>query len=211
MAAAPGPIGAVVARLAHCHATLNWEVAEQAGQKKSQDAYGRPPDAAMRLAARERLVRAHILIVVGAVVEQAFDTAHASYVVHCRGRRAKASAAAHPTGRQGPRAGAFFALAPAAVLAAIGVLAVASLGWDNRKGLQLILFHFQTLGLHPDDLIARPWRVSQKSLLGRGAPRAGPGCTVRNLAGGTDGSAYAAPWRPSGLLRRRLPGLLGPR
>lgn len=165
----------------------------------------------MRLAARERLVRAHILIVVGAVVKQAFDAAHASYVVHCRGRRAKASAAAHPTGRQGPGAGAFSALAPAAVLAAIGVLAVASLGWDHRKGLQLLLFQFRTLGLHPDDLIARPWRVSQKSLLGRGAPRAGSCCTVRTLAGSTDGSVYAAPWRLSGLLRRRLHGLLGPR
>lgn len=97
LAAASWPTGAVVAGLAQCHAALCREVAKQAGQEKCQDAYGRPPHAAMRLSAGEGLVRAHILIVARAVVEQALDAADASHIVHRGCCRANAPAAAHPT------------------------------------------------------------------------------------------------------------------
>lgn len=93
----------------------------------------------MRLGAREGLVRAHILIVAGAVVEETLDAADAGDVVHRCCRRAKAPAAAHPTGWQGPRAGALFALAAAAVLAAIRVLAIGGLAWGRGQGLQFLL------------------------------------------------------------------------
>lgn len=139
LAAASWPTGAVIACLAQCHAALCREVAKKAGQEKCQDAYGRPPHAAMRLAAREGLVRAHILIVAGAVVEETFDAADTGDIVHRRRRRANAPAPAHPTGGQGPRAGARFALAAAAVLAAIRVLPVGGLASGRRKGFQFVL------------------------------------------------------------------------
>lgn len=206
-AAAPWPTGAVVARLAQRHAALRREVAEQARQEQSQHTYGRPAHAAVRLAAREGLVRAHVLVVAGTVVEQAFDAAHASDVVHRRRGRAKAPAAAHPTRRQGPRAGAPFALAAAAVLAAVRVLAFAGSGAKRcRQGLELVLFQLRALGLRPHDPLDPG--VSQKSLLRRRAPRAGPGGAARSVAGAADGPAHAA---PRGLLRSLLAAPLGPR
>lgn len=204
-AATPRPIGAVVARLAQCHAALSREVAEQARQEKSQDAYGRPAHAAVRLAAREGLVRAHVLVVAGTVVEQAFDAAHARDVVHRRRGRAKAPAAAHPTRRQGPRARAPFALAAAAVLAAVRVLALAGPCADRRQGLEFVLLQLRALGLCPHDPIGR--RASQKSLIRRRAARAGPDGAARSVAGDADGPAHAA---PGGLLRSLLAAPLGP-
>lgn len=165
LAAASWPTGAVVAGLAQCHAALCREVAKQAGQEKCQDAYGRPPHAAMRLGAGEGLVCTHILIVARAVVEQAFDAADASHIVHCRCCGANAPVAAHPTGGQGSRAGASLALAAATVLAENRVLAIGLLPAGCCQRLQFLLLVLGTFRLRPHHPIACSACVSQKSLI----------------------------------------------
>lgn len=107
----------VVAALARGHTPSSREVAQKTGEDQGEERRRRPADAAVRLSAREGLFGARVLVVAGAVVEQPPDAAHARPVLHRALRRAHAPAAAHPAGRERPRATALWTGAPAAVLA----------------------------------------------------------------------------------------------
>lgn len=142
LAPTAGSCGSVVAALAHGDASFSWEVAQQAWEEQGEERHGGPADAAARLRAREGLVGARVLVVAGAVVEEPLHAAHARPVLHRVLRRAHAPAAAHPAGREHPRAPALRAAAPAAVLALVGVLAVgfrAPAAWHghHRPGLSV--------------------------------------------------------------------------
>lgn len=123
LAPTAGSRDSVIAALAHGHASFSREVAQEAGEEQGEERYGGPAHAAVRLCAREGLVRARVLIVAGAVVEKPLDTAHARSVLHSALSRAHAPPAAHPAGGQHPWAAALRTPAAAAVLALVGVFA----------------------------------------------------------------------------------------
>lgn len=118
----------------------------------------------MRLRARERLVGAGVLVVAGAVVEQALDAAHARPVLHGALSRAHAAPAAHPAGGQLSGPHALGAPAPTAVLALVGVfirtrtIPAARHGLHQPglivEGLQLLRTELHAFGLGSDELLA---------------------------------------------------------
>lgn len=99
----------------------------------------------MRLAARTRVVSTIVLIVVGAVIEETFHTAHTSPIVNDVLGRAKALLVTDPVRWQGPRVGAFLTLALATVLTPVGMQTQVFLAqWFKLTRFEL------RLGLHPD-------------------------------------------------------------
>ena len=153
---APRALDTVVAALAHSETPSAREVAQQAGEAQREASDSRPAKAAVGLAAGEGLVGARVLVVAGAVVEEALDAAHAAAVLHHVLGGAHAAPVAHPEGGEGTGARALFALAPAAGLTAVGVLpggAVASfVSARHGRGqrLQLVLLRLHPLGLGSD-------------------------------------------------------------
>lgn len=132
----------------------------------------------MRLAAGARVVGTVVLVVVGAVIEEAFHAAHAGPIVNHVLGGAEALLVADPVRRQSPRVGALLTLALAAVLTPVGVQAQILLA---AQRLQLAWLELR-LGLHPDYPVGNGPRGegrSQQSLLGGAAagtcPRAAPG------------------------------------
>lgn len=117
LASAARPCDPVVATLARGNAALCREVAQHAGEEQRQQRGGGPAGAASGRRAREGLVGARVLVVAGAVVEEALDAAHARAVLGGALRRAHAAPAAKPAGGQRPRPLALPAAAAAAVLA----------------------------------------------------------------------------------------------
>lgn len=130
----------------------------------------------MRLATRARVVRTVVLVVVGTVIEETLDAAHAGPVVdHVLGR-AKALLVADPVRRQRPRVGALLALALAAVLALVGVQP----GVLLAQRLQLAWLELR-LGLHSDDPVRQGPRGGggpQEPLLGGAAAGTCPGAAA---------------------------------
>lgn len=147
--AAPRPVHSVVTPLAQLKATLGWKVTPQTRQKEGHEPHGRPPGAAVGLAAGARVVRTVVLVVVGAVIEEAFDAAHTRPVIDHVLSRAQALLVTDPVRRQRPRVGALLTLALAAVLAPVGVQAQVFLA----QGLQFPRLELR-FGLHPDDAIS---------------------------------------------------------
>lgn len=134
LAPAAGSRDPVVAALARGHASFSREVAQETGEEQGEERHGGPADAAVRLRAREGLVRARVLVVAGAVVEEPLDAAHARPVLHRALSGAHAPPAAHPAGGKHPLATALGTLAPAARLALCGVYPVAFRGYAPRHG-----------------------------------------------------------------------------
>lgn len=92
----------VVAALAHGHTTFSWEVAEEAGEEQGEERDGGPADIAVGLSAGEGLVRARVLVIAGAVVEERLHAAHTRSILNGSFRRAHAPPATHPAGGQSP-------------------------------------------------------------------------------------------------------------
>lgn len=82
LASTPRSFDSVIAAMAHGQASFSWEVAQQTGEEQGQERDGGPANAAVRLRTGARLVRAGVLIVIGAVVEKALDAADACSVLH---------------------------------------------------------------------------------------------------------------------------------
>lgn len=111
-ASASGPAHLVVASLGQLDAAGGRQVAEQAGQHQGQGAHEGPAGAAVGVGAGAGVVGARALVVlVGAVVEDALDQAHAGGVVDQVLRRAQTLLVAHPARGQSPGQGALLALA----------------------------------------------------------------------------------------------------
>lgn len=137
----------------------------------------------MRLRAREGFVDARVLVVAGAVVEEALDAAGARPVVHGAARGANAPSPAHPAGRQRSRATALRALAPFALLAFVGVFVVVRgdrAAWRDLRnpelfaqGLQLLRIHLRAFWLDSDCLVA-VGRDAKKPRAGISAVLTGP-------------------------------------
>lgn len=162
LASTARPCDPVVAALARGDAALRREVAQHAGEKQRQQRGGGPAGAAPGRRAREGLVGARVLVVAGAVVEEALNAAHARAVLGDTLRRAHAPPAAQPAGGQRTRPPALPAAAAAAVLALdVHTLWFGRLAAAAAQRLQLFLV---LLGLGPNHL--------QEALPRRGA---GPG------------------------------------
>lgn len=152
----------VVAALAHGDASFSREVAQETGEEQGEQRHGGPADAAVWLRAREGLVSARVLVVAGAVVEEALDTADARAVLHRALRRTHAPPAAHPAGGQRPRAAALRAGAAATVFA-LGVYTFIFRAFATRhrrqrpgfvvQGFQLLRTELCTLRLGSDYLV----------------------------------------------------------
>lgn len=113
----------VVASLGQLDAAGGWQVAEQAGQHQGQGTHEGPAGAAVGVGAGAGVVGTRALVVlVGAVVEDALDQAHAGGVVDQVLRRAETLLVAHPARRQSPGQGTLLALAFPAGLAQQEVL-----------------------------------------------------------------------------------------
>lgn len=152
----------VVAAVAHGDASFSREVAQETGEEQGEQRHGGPADAAVRLCAREGLVGTRVLVIAGAVVEEALDAADARAVLHRALRRTHAPPAAHPAGGQRPRAVALQAGAAAAVLA-LGVYTFIFRSFASRhrrqcpgfvvQGLQLFRTELHAFGLGSDYLV----------------------------------------------------------
>lgn len=95
------------------------------------------------LRAREGLVGAGVLVVAGAVVEEAFDAARAGPVLHHVLHRAHAAPPAHPAGRKHPWAPAFLAAAPTTVVAPVSVTFSATAAWHSLDHPGVVAQRFQ--------------------------------------------------------------------
>lgn len=90
LAAAAGPVHAVVARVARFHAGLGGQVTEQTREQRRHEAHAQEARAALRVRQRTRPVGtgvADVVVVVGTVVENALHQTHARPVLdHALGR-----------------------------------------------------------------------------------------------------------------------------
>lgn len=90
LAAAAGPVHAVVARVARFHAGLGGQVTEQTREQRRHEAHAQEARAALRVRQRTRAVGAgvaDVVVVVGTVVENALHQTHARPVLdHALGR-----------------------------------------------------------------------------------------------------------------------------
>lgn len=154
--AAPRPIDPVVTALAQLKATLGWQVTPQARQEEGHHTHGWPPSAAVRLTARAGVVSAVVLIIVGAVIEEALHTADTSPVIdHVLGW-AKTLFVTDPTRWEGPWIRALLALALPTVLTPVAVCSQVFFA----QRLQLAWLELR-LGLHADYPVSNwPWRWS---------------------------------------------------
>lgn len=163
LAPAAGPVDPVVTAPAQLQAALGGRVTQQAREEQRQGSHAQVPRAAVRLGAGAGVVRVRVpRVVVGAVVEDALDQAHAAAVLHHALGRAQALPVAGQAGRQGPRRRALRALALPAPFTDELVLRQLLL----QGALQVI--HDQLLGLGPD----RPFRpMSRDGSAGRRPPQ----------------------------------------
>lgn len=203
------PVHPVVTAPAQLQAALGGRVTEQAGEEQRQGAHAQVPGAAVRLRAGAGVVGVGVpRVVVGAVVEDALDQAHAAAVLHHALGGAQALAVAGQAGRQGAGRGALRALALPAPLADELV--------PRRPRLQgaLQVIRGQLLGLGPDGPLgpvsghgSGGRRPAQQPLLGGGAaaaPGAGRasgagGSAQDGASGGTRGARVSRGARRSGL------------
>lgn len=202
LAPTAGSRASVVAALAHGDTSFSREVAQEAGEEHCEERRRRPADAAVRLRAREGLVSARVLVVAGAVVEEPLDAADARPILHRALRRAHAPVAAHPAGREHPRAAALWAPAPAAILALVGVRAVifvASAAWRGQNGSALTAQGLQLFGIQlrafrlGSDYLVTAWWAAEETLARRSTPYAGPDAALGVLCAG--GPQHALPGR----------------
>lgn len=108
---AAGSCGPVMGTLAQGKAQPGRGVAAEAGQTQRQQPHGAPAGAGAGLSAGARMVSAVILVILGgAVVEQAFNAAQAGAVLHCILSRAQTTLSTGPTGRQAAWGTALMAL-----------------------------------------------------------------------------------------------------
>lgn len=145
LATTAGSGDSVIAALAHGDTSFSREVAQEAGEEQGEEGHGRPADAAAGLCAREGLVGTRVLIVTGAVVEKALDTADTCSILHCALCRAHTPMAAHPAGGEHPRATAIHTLAPTTALTLIRVFTktfMASAAWNCHHHPGLIIQRF---------------------------------------------------------------------
>lgn len=141
----------------------------------------------MGLGAGAGTVRVRVaLVVVGAVVEEALDQAHAGPVLHHALRRAQALPVTGQAGRQGPGGRALAALALAALFTDERVLRDLLL----QGALQVV--HRQLLGLGPDG----PFRPMTRDGSGGRGPAQQPllrrGAAVAPRTGGAPGAGGSA-------------------
>lgn len=223
LAPTAGSSDSVIAALARGEASFSREVAEDTGEEEGEERHGGPADAAVRLRAREGLVRARVLVVAGAVVEKPLDAANARPVLHRALRRAHAPAAAHPAGGEHPWATAVRTPAPPAVLAPVGVFTRKSIPSPARRDhnrprsviqrFQLVHTGLRTFGLGSDYLLTG-CRAAEEPLARGGAAYAGPDATLRVLGAG--GPHHAFPGGDGSVCiavlsqRKQVPEIIGP-
>lgn len=188
-------MGPVVAAPAQLQAGLGRRVAEQARQEQGHGSHAQVAGAAVGLGAGAGAVRVGVaLVVVGAVVEDALDQAHAGAVLHHALGGAEALAVAGQAGRQGPGGRALATLALPALLANELVLAQVLL----QGALQVV--HQQLLGLGPHC----PLRAVGRDRSGRRRPSQQPllrrRAAVAPGAGGAPGAGRSAQDGASGVV-----------
>lgn len=114
---AAGACGAVVGTLTHGKAQPGRGVAAEAGQTERQKPHGAPACTSVSWSTGARTIGAVILVVLGgAVVEEAFDAAQAGAVLHRALSRAQTALSAGPAGRQAAGRAALVALTATAPL-----------------------------------------------------------------------------------------------
>lgn len=195
LAPAAWPVDPVVAAPAQLQAALGGRVTQQAREEQRQGSHAQVPRAAVRLGAGAGVVGVRVpRVVVGAVVEDALDQAHAAAVLHHALGRAQALPVAGQAGRQGPRRRALGALALPAPFTDELVLRQLLL----QGALQVI--HDQLLGLGPD----RPFRpMSRDRSAGRRPPQQpllGGGAAVAPRTGRASGAGRSAQNGASGMM-----------
>lgn len=141
-------MGPVITTPAHLQAALGGRVAEQAGEAQRQGSHAQVSEAAVRLRTGAWVIRVRApVVIIGAVVENALDQAHAGPVLHHALRGAEALPVAGQAGGQSPGGCTLSTLALATLFANELVL-----GGVLFQGTLQVL-HKQLLGLGPDDPI----------------------------------------------------------
>lgn len=190
LAAAAGPVHAVVARVARFHAGLGGQVTEQTREQRRHEAHAQEARAALRVRQRTRPVGARVadvVVVVGTVVENALHQTHARPVLdHALGRTQTLSVAGKAR-RKRPRRRALAALAFPAALADVQMRRVQlfrrrlferSVRWEERmRGCARLSPYGSAAVIRQQALLRR------RAAVAPGAARAG-GPAERRRAGG---------------------------
>lgn len=181
LTAAAGAFQAVITPLAKFEAPQGGKVAAEAGHEEGEEAHGSPAGAAGARPAGAWVISAGVLVIAGAVVEEALDAAETSPVVEEALWGAQAALIAQPAGGQATSGRAAGTLAAPALLADEEVPAVQAALLHRPFQGRFLRFQLAGPGLRPDERVARVGRrqgaeqalLGGRGALGHGAGRAG--------------------------------------
>lgn len=151
LTAAAGAFQAVITPLAKFEAPQGGKVAAEAGHEEGEEAHGSPAGAAGARPAGAWVISAGVLVIAGAVVEEALDAAETSPVVEEALWGAQAALIAQPAGGQATGGRAAGTLAAPALLADEEVPAVQAALLHRPFQGRFLRFQLAGPGLRPDE------------------------------------------------------------